>query len=499
MRTSTKLIQAAHDFMRTRLPLGARRSATAEGALRDALEGNDGKMSSSSAMLQDEFNHSARSSTNQRVRRSARRPSRPSRARFKSRTSTGGECPEVDLVGRSRAESRMRPLDVVPSDVVFELAPERSSRQGHDRQKPRALVFQRADEPLNDGEAAVLADGAEALLDAVTTTPGPKRVRGELRSVVGHDVAGPATEGAAYASKPPRDIRRGRFLLEVRGPHRAAGEMIDDDRHPPAERPALRQHEWGPRVPESADRRYRAEVEVPDVVGMLGGHSPKDRGCRALRGRFGLRLQHPANGGRSKMESGAREHAGHATCPHPGAEHLESPNEIVDEVRKPVDGLPHLNQRIRPLVVESLVPRRDGQRRNEKPARGLRLRPASCRAQLEDREALTRRVVGPSLRGDTLHASVLDTQFFPQERDSPISLVEFGLEPNTHVEVVRGAGSRAGEGDARHRDRVDDGGADVSGPVLGQRNPLMFRSCGQESPHYTRPVRSLPIGVFRVY
>ena len=55
--------------------------------------------------------------------------------------------------------------------------------------------------------------------------------------------------------------------------------------------------------------------------------------------------------------------------------------------------------------------------------------------------------------------------------DFPISLVEFGLEPNTHVEVVHGAGSRAGEGDARHRDRVDDGGANVVVPVPGQRNP----------------------------
>ena len=57
----------------------------------------------------------------------------------------------------------MRTPGVVPGDVVVELAPERGLGQRNDWQDPRAFILQRLDESLDHRDAAVLADGAEAL------------------------------------------------------------------------------------------------------------------------------------------------------------------------------------------------------------------------------------------------------------------------------------------------------------------------------------------------
>jgi hypothetical protein len=259
---------------------------------------------------------------------------------------------------------------------------------------------------------------------------------------------------ARYAS-----VRR--FVLKLRA-HCAAGEMIDDRGDPPAERPALRQCEREPRDPESADRRNRGEIEVPDVVGMLGGHSSKRRWLRALRGRFGLRLEHPAHGGRAEMQSGAREHTSESSCAHPRAQRAQPANELADELREAVHRLPHLDERVGPFVVKPLCPRCDGERRDKEPSRGLGLRPGARCAQLQDRETLDRRLVRPTLRGEALHARVLDAEFLLEHRNLTLQSVGGGLQAGAGVNVNLGPSQRCGAGDVRHRDGVDDGRADVT-------------------------------------
>ena len=164
----------------TRLPTFVPHKAKSKVALRDASKRHDGKMLAPAAILDVQLDRDSWSSSHERMRRSARRPSRPPGSRFESRSPASRECAEVEFVGRAGAESRVRPLRVEPGDVVVEFTAERGPRQRHDRQQARALVLHRLDEPLDDGEAAVLADGAEALLDSATAAPESELRRRDL-------------------------------------------------------------------------------------------------------------------------------------------------------------------------------------------------------------------------------------------------------------------------------------------------------------------------------
>ena len=111
-------------------------------------------------------------------------------------------------------------------------------------------------------------------------------------------------------------------------------------------------------------------------------------------------------------------------------------------------------------------------------SRGLSLRPASRRAQLQDREPFDRRVVRPALRRDALHPRVLDSDLFTEKRDLASKAVVLGLESDAGAEVVLRAAPGYAEGDGRHRDGVDDCGPDVAGPALG--NPLFTARVGRD-------------------
>ena len=130
---------------------------SADGALRDASQRHDGQMLSSGAALDAKIDDGTGLPSNERVRRSAGRSTRPSLSGLESRPPTGRERAEVDLLGRTSPESRVRPVGVVPGDVVVEFASERSFRQGHDGQEARAFVLHRPDEALDDSDASVSA------------------------------------------------------------------------------------------------------------------------------------------------------------------------------------------------------------------------------------------------------------------------------------------------------------------------------------------------------
>ncbi len=76
----------------------------------------------------------------------------------------------VDLVGSGSAKSRMRSVDVVPGEVDGQFPLHGSETVRDQNQAPGALGLDGADAALDDGEAAVLADGAEPLSDTATAT-----------------------------------------------------------------------------------------------------------------------------------------------------------------------------------------------------------------------------------------------------------------------------------------------------------------------------------------
>ena len=147
----------------------------------------------------------------------------------------------MHLIRRAGAESGVRALRVVPGDVVVDFASEGRARQGHDREKARALVLHGTYESFDHRQAAVLADRAEALLDSTSTTPGPERFGRELDAVIGNQVTWSALDGAAHATEESHALRGSRLLLELGSAQRAPGVVVHDDGHPPTERPALGQ------------------------------------------------------------------------------------------------------------------------------------------------------------------------------------------------------------------------------------------------------------------
>jgi hypothetical protein len=260
---------------------------------------------------------------------------------------------------------------------VIELAAKGSAGQWDDRQQARALALESADEPFDHGETPVLADRAETLLDAEALAPGDEHVGRELRSVVGDQVGGSAPLDATRLPEEPNHFPGGRLLLEVRDAHRSAREVIHDDGDPPAEWPPLRQGQGQPGDPESANRRHRREVHVPDVVRALGCDDSRLRGSMRRSRRLRGGPEHSPHRRRPEVEAGTGKDACDVARSHPRTQHLQAASEIADELREPVHRLGDLDERVRALVVEAVCPRGNGERGDEELPSGLRLRPAS--------------------------------------------------------------------------------------------------------------------------
>src|SRR5437867_9880244 len=82
--------------------------------LRGVSDRDDRKVLALRGVSDVEIDASDGTSTDERMRSSTRRTTRPSRARFIPRRAARGSTMEVDLVGSSRREGLVRPLGVVP-------------------------------------------------------------------------------------------------------------------------------------------------------------------------------------------------------------------------------------------------------------------------------------------------------------------------------------------------------------------------------------------------
>ena len=105
------------------------------------------------------------------------------------------------------------------------------------------------------------------MTDAVPLTPGSEGSASELRAAIRDEVFGRGAAARDDTAKKMPDLLGGRLLLEGRDAEDAAREMIEDDRDPPAEGPALRQGERDPGGPEAGHGRHDREIGVPDMIG----------------------------------------------------------------------------------------------------------------------------------------------------------------------------------------------------------------------------------------
>ena len=238
----------------------------------------------------------------------ARGPYRPMWTRFVSRPSAGGRYASVSLVWRSAAQERVRTKAVVPDDILKRLVLESAMVERHDV-SPEAFILHRSDKALDDGDAAMLAYGAETRLDLATATPAFERFAPELHAFVADDVLGLGFVLADRLVEELADLAAVRLLVEDCDSHYAAREVIHGDGKPPTEWPALRQGQRHPRCPEPANWN-RSQVHMPDMVGALGCYKTSWLGVLVflnLAGRTKLSacgLQHPADGRSAQVQAG---------------------------------------------------------------------------------------------------------------------------------------------------------------------------------------------------
>lgn len=159
---------------------GSEGCSVAFGLLRGTLEVDDGKMSPAVQELDLHREPHAGLALHQGHRLGAAGGPRPTGARLEARLMVCRTPLVVNFVGRPVIEGHVRTMAVVPSGEELEFAEERSALHGHHRQPGDALL-EREDQPLDERDAAVLADGVmlQTELDnpprAVSMVPGRRK------------------------------------------------------------------------------------------------------------------------------------------------------------------------------------------------------------------------------------------------------------------------------------------------------------------------------------
>ena len=415
-----------------------------------------------------ELDADAKPSTNERMRSGTRRPSRPSGTRFVAWSATGGTPTEVDLVGSPHSERLVRTLGVVPVPPKGQLAQEVSAPERDEDQPSRALGLERPHQAFDDGDAAVLTDGAEAVRDSVTAAPPGEVLLCELKAMVGDQVVRSLAGGFDNAVEEGTDRLGGRLLLEYSDAHHAAREVILNDGDEPAEWPEHWDGVRKPRHPEANVCGNGRDIGMPDMVRPPSCHDSS--GARPFAHLSPLGLvgisEHPTNRCCAQMKPSPAEDVGDASLAEGGEVGLEESHDHAHELRILVDGHGNLDERVGSFLVEALVPVRDRKGAHEKACGGLGLRPAACGAQLQDRKSFDGRVVRPPVRWDRLHASVFDAHFLPQQFDLAAEPLVLSRQPDAGVIVVLGQAAGMSRGRSRQGDGVDDGRADAARPSL---------------------------------
>ncbi len=150
---------------------------------------------------------------NQRLRlRTARLP-RPPRSWLASWLTIGGWKRVIDLAWGATFERRIWSMFVVPVNEQFELIL-KSCLAHRDQPSTCSFTFHRPDEPLNDGDAAVLPNGAKPWLDLRSTAPGFEAIAPELPSLVTDEVLGRYARGLDGSIEKRLDVFRGREIAE---------------------------------------------------------------------------------------------------------------------------------------------------------------------------------------------------------------------------------------------------------------------------------------------
>ena len=134
---------------------------TSGDALRRASNAHARQVTTAGKRLDDQFDLDARLALDEDLRLSTRRATRPSSTWLEARLATGRTPTEVNFIGRRAMQGHVRSMSVVPGNEPGNLPMDGSAHQWYYRKQAQTVAFERADEALDDGNASLLADGAE--------------------------------------------------------------------------------------------------------------------------------------------------------------------------------------------------------------------------------------------------------------------------------------------------------------------------------------------------
>ncbi len=250
----------------------------------------------------------------------------------------------------------MGPMTVVPAHEVRKLPAHRATPE-RNQDPPRAVVLQRSEEPLDDGDAAMLAHRSVAKPDSTSPTPTSVSSRLEHALLVAQQVA---RRRADVPDRTTEESAQCSSIGLVGKNHPSLNPprvVVQNHDNPPTERPLLWQSVGTPRGPEAEPCRSCAQVNVPQFV-----RSPSldDRPrCNRDSQRFGpaeIRSKEATHGGRCQMQSSTTQHLGDLDLAEAGTEQLQPTDDVADEVGKLVHRDGDLQQCLRPVLVDPGLP-----------------------------------------------------------------------------------------------------------------------------------------------
>src|SRR5712691_2749869 len=142
---------------------------------------------------------------------------------------------------------------------------------------------------------------------------------------------GRSAGGSPWLSTTARGVSWAWLAAEDSQPHDTPRAVVDSHGEPPAERPHLRQGEGTPRGPEPEGGGHGREIDVPEVIHLSGGDGARGYLVSRAGDRRSL-PQHPAHCRGTEVETCTGEDLGDLDHAKGGAEDLEAPDEVADEV-----------------------------------------------------------------------------------------------------------------------------------------------------------------------
>jgi hypothetical protein len=137
------------------------------------------------------------------------------------------------------------------------------------------------------------------------------------------------------------------------------------------------------------------------------------------------------------METCATEHLGDLHLTHAGTQYLETLHGVPHKLGEAIHGLTKLQERIGTFFVDTLRPGTDRRSGHEEGLRGLCCGPALRSTQLKNRHPFDGWILGPPMRGDPLHAGILDADLLLQQGDYCGEALQFTFLPEAQVDTIR--------------------------------------------------------------